>query len=180
MPGDDTERIERLEQRVTELEQQVEHTPSLETVKWLVAQVQGSEGFRPDPEAMTTLERYAQMPLEKRVSTLPASEMRATLLLENWTSWAQRGAYGTESITSRQERPATIRVLLRERDPTVDVEAGENLAWNQVYRAMRAAHRLTDGALEYDERATTSSPTDHRTFHALLLQEPGRMPTLPR
>jgi len=184
MPGDDEaalrEQVEILENRVQELEQRLEQQPSPDTVKWLVSQVQGGHEQPVDPEAMTTLERYAQMPAGEREGSLPASEMRATLLFENWTEWARSGPYGDEFMTTAQEKPATLRVLLRERDPTVAVDAGEDLAWNQVYRAMRAAHRLTDGALQYDEEHRTPDNTDSGTCHALVLEAPGEMPTLPR
>ncbi len=183
MPGDDSdasERITELENRVQELEQRLENQPSPDTVKWLVAQVQGGQREAVPQEEMTTVERYAQMPLEERASTLAASELRATLIFENWSEWSQRGPYGDEAITTRQTRPATLRVLLREADPTVEVAAGEDLHRQQVYRAMRALHRLTGGAIEYDEQASSPDNTDAETYHALRLEAPGEMPTLPR
>ncbi len=183
MPGDDSDaqkRITELENRVQELEQQVEQQPSPDTVKWLVAQVQGGVQEATDQEEMTTVERYVQMPLGERAETLAASDLRASLLFENWSEWARSGPYGDEFMTSAQQKPATLRVLLRERDPTVEVEAGQDLAWQQVYRAMRALHRLTEGAIEYDEQHRTPDNTDSGTCHALVLEAPGRMPTLPR
>jgi len=186
MPGDkpnaSSERIRELENRVQELEQRLENQPSPDTVKWLVAQVQGEGGAagQVDPERLTTVERYAQMPMEDRVESLPASEVRATILFENWSEWAQRGPYGDEAITTRQTRPATLRVLLREADPTVEVSAGEDLHRQQVYRAMRAVHRPSDGAIVYDEQASSPDNTDGETYHALRLEAPGEMPTLPR
>lgn len=164
------------------LEQRLEAQPSPDTVKWLVSQVQGEGGIQQpvDPEAMTTVERYAQMPLDERVSTLGASDLRATLIFENWSEWSQRGPYGDEAITTAQTRPATLRVLLREVDPTVDVAAGEDLHRQQVYRSMRALHRLTEGAIRYDESHTSPDNTDSGTCHALVLEAPGDMPTLPR
>ena len=183
MPGDDEaaeDRVAALEQRVQELEQRLEAQPSPDTVKWLVAQVQGGQREAVDQEQMTTVERYAQMPLDERVASLPASEVRATLIFENWREWSTRGPYGDEALTTAQEKPATLRVLLRERDPTVQVDRGEDLAWNQVYRAMRALHRLTSGAIQYDEQHRTPDNTDSGTCHALVLEAPGEMPTLPR
>jgi len=188
MSGDGPNRVSNLEQRVQELTQQVERLeqrldaqPSPDTVKWLVSQVQSGNHTQPtDPEEMTSLERYVQMPLEERADLLPVSEMRATLIFENWTEWAHSGPYGGEFMTTAQEKPATLRVLLRERDPTVNVDAGEELHHQQVYRAMRAVHRLTDGALEYDERHRTPDNTDSGTCHALKLEAPDEMPTLPR
>lgn len=164
-----------------ELERRLEQTPSSDTVKWLVAQVQG--GGATDEvslEDMTTLEQYAQMPLHERVDTLGASDMRATLIFENWADWSVTGPYGDECITTKQTRPATLRVLLREADPTVEVAEGEDLYQQQVYRAMRAVHRLTGGAIEYDEQASSPDNTDHESYHALTLEAPGEMPTLPR
>ncbi|AGM11852.1 hypothetical protein M201_gp86 [Haloarcula californiae tailed virus 2] len=186
MPGDDEaalrEQVAALEQEVQTLKQRLENQPSPDTVKWLVAQVQqgGGAGQPVDPEAMTTVERYAQMPLGERADTLGASDLRATLIFENWSDWAQRGPYGDEAITTRQTRPATLRVLLREADPTVDASAGEDLHRQQVYRAMRALHRLTGGAIVYDEQASSPDNTDSETYHALRLEAPGEMPTLPR
>lgn len=183
MPGDDegSDRVAALEQRVQELEQRLEAQPSPDTVKWLVAQVQGGGAGQPvDPERMTTLEKYAQMPLGERAEAIGASDLRATLIFENWSDWAQRGPYGDEAITTRQTRPATLRVLLREVDPTVDHTAGEDLHRQQVYRAMRATHRLSDGAIVYDEEASSPDNTDTETYHALRLEAPGEMPTLPR
>lgn len=191
MPGDDEppdDRVGQLERRVQtqaeridELEQRLAAQPSPDTVKWLVSQVQGGGVGQPvDPEAMTTVERYAEMPLPERVDVLPASEMRATLLFENWSDWVRRGPYGDEFISTAQERPGTLRVLLRERDPTVSVSAGDDLAWNQVYRAMRALHRLTDGAFRYEEDHQGPDNTNGEKCHAVVLEAPGEMPTLPR
>ena len=185
MPGDDDpseaeRRIEALEQRVQELEDRLAEQPSPDTVKWLVSQVQGGQQHTVDPETLTTLEQYAQMPLHERVDVLPRSEMRATLLFDHWREWAIQGPYGHEFITTSMDRPATLRVLLREQDPTVKHSSGEQLHHQQVYRAMRAAHRLTDGALRYEENHTTPDNTDGATYHALVLEEPGEMPTLPR
>lgn len=177
---DAQQRITELENRVDELEQAVENTPKQSSVEWLMSQMQNGGGEGVATEDMTTLERYAQMPLEERVQTLEASDMRATLVFDHWDEWARSGPYGDEFITSVQARPATLRVLLRERDPTVAVSEGEGLAWQQVYRAMRAAHRLTDGALRYDEAHRTPDNTDSGTCHALVLEAPGMLPTLYR
>ena len=191
MPGDDedADRIQELEQQVQtltdtvdRLEQRLERVPSNDTVKWLVSQVQGSgtTSGQVDPEKLTTLEKYARIPLGERQETLGASDLRATLIFENWADWSVTGPYGDECLTTRQTRPATLRVLLREADPTVDVAKGEDLHRQQVYRAMRAVHRLSGGAIEYDEKASSPDNTDRETYHALRLEAPGEMPTLHR
>ena len=182
MPGDDEQgdRVEELEQRVATLEERLEQQPSPDTVKWLVAQVQGDPTSEVGLEDMTTLEQYAQMPLHERADTLGASDLRATLIFENWSEWSVTGPYGDEAISTRQTRPATLRVLLREADPTVDHQGGQDLHRQQVYRAMRAVHRLSGGAIEYDEQASSPDNTDSETYHALRLEAPGEMPTLPR
>lgn len=189
MPGDDEaalrEQVETLEQTVQELTEQVdalrENQVSPQWKQWVTAQVQGDgEAQEVDPERLTTLEKYARMPMDERADSLGASDLRATIILENWPEWSQRGPYGDEAITTNMTRPATLRVLLRERDPTVDVDGGENLHRQQVYRAMRAVHRLTDGAIQYDEEATSPDNTDRETYHALTLEAPGEVPTLYR
>lgn len=192
MPGDDSDaassRIRELEeqvqaqaQRIETLEQALDNTADQQTVKWLVAQVQGGQHEQETPtEEMTTVERYAQMPLHERAETLAASDLRASLIFENWREWSERGPYGDEALTTAQSKPAPLRHLLRERDPTVDVEAGETLHRQQVYRAMRTLHKLTEGAIRYDEDHTSPDNTDSGKCHALVLEEPGRMPTLPR
>ena len=190
MPGDDEDarRIQELEQEVQtlrdsvdRLEQRLEQVPSRDTVTWLVSQVQDAGPSKQvDPEEMTTLERYAQMPLDERVDTLGASDLRATLIWDHWAEWSITGPYGDQCLTTRQTRPATLRVLLREADPSVNHSAGEDLHRQQVYRAMRAVHRLTGGAIEYDEKASSPDNTDTETYHALRLEAPGEMPTLHR
>jgi len=189
MPGDDEvplrEQVQSLEQRVQELTEQVdalrENQVSPQWKQWVTAQVQaGDEPQEVDPERLTTLERYARMPMQKRIGTLDASDLRATIILENWPEWSRRGPYGDEAITTNMTRPATLRVLLRGRDPTINVEGGENLHRQQVYRAMRAVHCLTDGAIRYDEDCTSPSNTDREAYHALVLEAPGKVPTLYR
>ena len=189
MPGDGEgalhEKVQALEQTVQKLTEQVdalrENQVSPQWKQWATAQMQAeAEVQEMDPERLTTLEKYAQMPMDERESSLGASDLRATIILENWPEWSQRGPYGDEVITTNMTRPATLRVLLRERDPTVDVESGENLHRQQVYRAMRAVHRLTDGAIRYDEDCTSPDNTDRKTYHALMLEVPGEVPTLYR
>lgn len=173
--------LEELTDTVRELEQRLDAQPSPDTVKWLVAQTQqGNLGGPADPEELTTLERYAQMPLAERADTIGPSDLRATLIFENWSEWAVRGPYGDEAVTTRQTTPARLRVLLREADPTVDHPESDNLHRQQVYRAMQAVHRLSDGAIRYEEQASSPDPTDRETYHALTLEAPGEMPTLPR
>jgi hypothetical protein len=181
------DRLEALEARVAELEEALAEAEARldaqakpDTVKWLVSQVQGGTTTDTDPEEMTTLERYAQMPVAERVEVLPASEVRATFVFENWLEWSHTGPYGDEFVTSAQAKPATLRVLLREVDPTVSVSAGQDLRWVQVHRAMRACHRLTEGALRYEEDHTPPDNTAGEACHALILESPGEMPTLPR
>lgn len=190
MPGDDErheleQRIEKLEQQNERLAERVEalaeQVPGPQWKQWVTGQVQTlqAEGSGPgvDPERLTTLEKYAQMPMEERQASLGASDLRATLILENWTAWCQRGPYGDEAITTAMTRPATLRVLLREQDPTVEVPQND-LHRQQVYRAMRAVHRLTDGAIEYIEDHATPDNTDSGTCHALVLREASALPTL--
>jgi hypothetical protein len=79
---------------------------------WVTATVQnGGAEQEVDPERLTTLEKYAQMPLDERADTLGASDLRASIILENWPEWSQRGPYGDEAITTSMTRPATLRVL---------------------------------------------------------------------
>jgi hypothetical protein len=189
MSGDDEAalrgQVAALEETVRQLSEQVnalrENQVSPQWKQWVTAQVQGEgEVQEVDPERLTTLEKYARMSMDERVSTLGASNLRATIILENWPRWSQRGPYGDEAITTTMTRPDTLRVLLRERDPTVDVEGGEDLKGTQVYRAMRAVHRLTDGAIRYDEDCKHPDNTSRETYHALTLAAPDEVPTLYR
>lgn len=194
MPGDSADaqqRITELENRVQEqaeriekLERKQDGRVGNETIVWMLKRVEeivlGRDGDSSgiEVEEMTTAGRYVQMPLGERAEAIGASELRATLIFENWTEWAREGPYGDEFISTAQSKPAPLRMLLREADPTVDVQAGEDLAWQQVYRAMRALHRLTDGAFQYDEDHTPPDNTNDGKCHALTIGKPAEMPVL--
>jgi seryl-tRNA synthetase len=101
-----------------------------------------------DLDGKTTLEKYAAMPPEVREETLGASDRRAVALYENWFDVAKQTKRGYVVSTSRNQHKKNSPSDLR---PTLSDKTGEDLAWNEVYRAMKAVAKLSGGELEIDD-----------------------------
>lgn len=128
----------------------------------------------------TLLDKYAAMPSAERAELMGASERRAVRLYECWWDIAEQGAGGNYAVTTRRRAPT-------KNSPSklkIDLEnlLDEDLAWEQVYRAMKAMARLSapareevettsdehgrtriaGGAFEYQERATPDGKDRYR------------------
>jgi len=125
----------------------------------------------------STLERYASIPEDQRKDLLGATDRRAVVIYENWDDIAERATKGwalsTRRSSGKKNAPSKIRTELNK---ILDDE----LAWAQIYRAMKAVAELsgseqsidegnrihlTGGGFEYHERVT---PDNEDTYKVLV------------
>ncbi|WP_154552956.1 hypothetical protein [Halorhabdus sp. CBA1104] len=203
-----TERIEEYEERITDLEEKALRRDSpeaaalrrcLEAVSdrevgstsksWLIASTHAEQ--RMDKlsgvlknvdgssvgDSDSTLERYASIPEDQRKDLLGATDRRAVVIYENWDDIAERATKGwalsTRRSSVKKNAPSKIRTELNK---ILDDE----LAWAQIYRAMKAVAELsgseqsidegnrihlTGGDFEYHERVT---PDNEETYKVLV------------
>lgn len=125
----------------------------------------------------STLDRYANIPEDQRKDLLGATDRRAVVIYENWDDIAERATKGwalsTRRSSIKKNAPSKIRTELNK---ILDDE----LAWAQIYRAMKAVAKLsgseqsvdeanrihlTGGDFEYHERVT---PDNEDTYKVLV------------
>jgi hypothetical protein len=128
-------------------------------------------------EDSSTLEKYADIPENQRESLLGATDRRAVEIYENWNDIAESTGKGLALSTRRssinKNAPSKIRTELNK---ILD----EDLAWTQIYRAMKAVaelsgselstddvgrSHLTGGDFEFHERST---PDNEETYKVLV------------
>lgn len=126
---------------------------------------------------VSTLERYANIPENQRRDLLGATDRRAVRIYENWQDIAERvekgWALSTRRSSIKKNAPSKVRTELNK---ILDDE----LAWSQIYRAMKAVAKLsgsellideadrthlTGGDFEYHERVT---PDNEDTYKVLV------------
>jgi hypothetical protein len=126
---------------------------------------------------VSTLDRYASIPENQRKDLLGATDRRAVVIYENWDDIAERTTKGwalsTRRSSIKKNAPSKIRTGLN--------KILENeLAWAQIYRAMKAVAELsgseqstdeagrihlTGGDFEYHERVT---PDNEEAYKVLV------------
>ena len=131
-------------------------------------------------DGLTSLQQYARLRETDRADLLGASARRAVTIYEHWEELAVRLPNGkcgvsTKRSSSRKHSPSQFKLDL-------ETVLGEELAWEQVYRAMKAVAKLSGGSSERDEYGRThivgglfefhvrTSPdnTDHTTYRVLI------------
>lgn len=135
-----------------------------------------------DREYTSKLVEYQHLPPNRREELLTASEHRAVTLWEHWDKLAQPINDGAEGITTK--RNSTKKYAPSQFKLDLENILGEDLEWQQIYRAMKRAAilsggstehteygktHITGGYLEYHER-TSPDNTDHTTYRVLLEQ----------
>lgn len=144
---------------------------------------------RPD----TIVERYAEMDPEERQDLVGSADRRAAVLLTHWWDMAKQAGNGSWVVTTHRNstlknNPAQVKIDLEK-------YCGEDLHWEEVYRAMRHlakksvddpdtietyrddAHRLhiVGGAFHYHERAT---PDGQETYKLVELADADSLTVL--
>lgn len=140
----------------------------------------GTDGLKID-ENSSTLEKYAGIPKDQRDNLLGATDRRAVVIYEHWDDIAEMTAKGwalsTRRSSMKKNAPSKIKTELNK---ILD----EDLAWTQIYRAMKAVAELsgsekstdnagrvhfTGGKFEYHERMT---PDNEDTYKVLVEVDP--------
>ena len=199
--ADPEKQIERLREENRALEEEVqdlrdELTATKKTLFSQVNQLRDElNGMDPtDPrsgpryEDLTTLEKYERMSETERDDLLGPSDNRAVLIFENWTDWAksvQAGELISTNHTRGKHGKTAIKIDLEQ-------ETGDDLAANEVYRAMKAVAKLsvqdpddvdavtdeygrehvTGGAFEYHETVNPDAKGQKRKYKILQLTDP--------
>lgn len=172
--ADEDDADEALDDRVDELEATVERQQ--QQIKDLFAMVNklqdAADGRSKALDGLTLVEKYAKMEPAEREELIGAAERRAVVLFENWWDISKQAGNGRYVITThrnstKKNNPSQVKIDL-------ESFSGEDLKWEQVYRAMRALAKLsatdrdeiatetseygrkhiTGGAFDYEERAT--------------------------
>lgn len=115
------------------------------------------------PAALTALQQYARLPETERDTCLGASERRAVVIYEHWDELADSLPNGSAGVSTK--RDSTLK-----HNPSrfkIDLEhlLGEDLAWEQVYRAMKAVATLSGGEPEPDQYGRTHIVGGLYEFH---------------
>lgn len=125
-----------------------------------------------DEIGTTIIESYAEMGEEERQDLVGVSDRRAAVLFNHWWDMAKQAGNGNYVITTHRNstlknNPAQVKIDLEK-------YTGEDLHWEEVYRAMRhlakksvddtdnividtdgaGRKHILGGAFEYHERAT--------------------------
>jgi len=160
--------------RVSDLEATVERQrEQIQTLFEKLHAIEDGAGGRDVELSLTVLEKYAEMDPGEREACLGPSDRRAVVLLEQWWDIAKQAGNGNYVLTTirnstKKHNPAQVKIDLEQ-------AAGEDLRWEQVYRAMRHLAKLsaaspqdevesvtdqygrkhiTGGAFEYHEKTT--------------------------
>ena len=103
----------------------------------------------------TTLEKFSSMSEDDREELLGPSDRRAVEIYEHWDELAwTAGHMGSERLMETKARanakhqPAKIKYRLEQ-------HFDESLAWNEIYRVMKAVARLSGGEEETGEYGRT-------------------------
>jgi hypothetical protein len=176
--GADLDAVEKssaeLAARVSDLEATVERQrEQIQTLFGKLHAIEDGAGGRDVALSLAVLEKYTEMEPAQREECLGPSDRRAVVLFEHWWEIAKQAGNGNYVLT-------TIRNSTKKHNPAqvkIDLEhaAGEDLRWEQVYRAMRHLAKLsaaspqdevesvtdqygrthiTGGAFEYHEKTT--------------------------
>lgn len=149
-PDDDDDTPE-LEELRAEVERQADLIKDLfKKVNRLEDQLSGSD---PATAGTTLVEKFSQMDPGERDDLIGATDRRAVALFEHWWDIAKQAGNGNYVITTHRNsqskhQPSQVKLDLEK-------ATGKDLAWEQVYRAMRQLAKLS-----VPERDDTSTSTD--------------------
>lgn len=100
------------------------------------------------PTDATMLEKYSKMPQDERENLLPSSKLRAVAIYENWDdlAWVAGGErlMETKARANAKNQPSKIKYRLEN-------FFDQDLAWNEIYRAMKAVAKLSGQDDEVEE-----------------------------
>lgn len=107
-------------------------------INQLESQIEGNH----EMVGSTNLEKYSQMTEEEREELLPTSKRRAVEIYEHWDelAWTASGneLLETKARANAKNQPSKIKYRLEN-------YFDEDLAWNEVYRTMKAVAKLSGG-----------------------------------
>ena len=184
--GTDLDAVEKspgeLAGRVSDLEATVERQrEQIQTLFEKLHAIEDGAGGRDVELSLTVLEKYAEMEPSERKECLGPSDRRAVVLFERWWDIAKQAGNGNYVVTThrnsmKKHNPAQVKIDLEQ-------AAGEDLRWEQVYRAMRHLAKLsaaspqdevesltdqygrthiTGGAFEYHEKTTPNGSDTYK------------------
>lgn len=129
----------------------------------------------------STLEKYADIPENQRENLLGTTDCRAVVIYEHWDDIAEKTTKGwalsTRRSSTKKNAPSKIKTELNK-------ILEDDLAWTQIYRAMKAVAELsgsdqstddvgrihlTGGDFEFHERVT---PDNEDTYKVLVEVNP--------
>jgi hypothetical protein len=148
------DRISALEEENDHLREQLQEErrdrrEAIDALHQTVEDVQSTiEDEDVDLDGKTTLEKYAAMPPDVREETLGPSDRRAVALLDHWHELAKQTNKGQVISTSRNPHKKNSPSDLK---PALSNIVDEDLAWTEVYRAMKALAKLAGGEHMVDE-----------------------------
>ncbi|MUV87050.1 hypothetical protein GJ631_10835 [Natronomonas sp. CBA1123] len=148
---DDTEdRIDALEDAVASLRNDLDETrrelaeerQQKQDLVQMVNELQRAVESDGSLDGTTTLEKYTNMTQQEREDLLSTSKRRAVEVYLHWDelAWDVNGTtmMETKARVNAKNQPSQIKYRLEQ-------HFGEDLAWNEVYRLMKAMAKLSGG-----------------------------------
>lgn len=147
-----------VERRLRDAEQQLDAQRDLiqqlvQSVNRLQDTVEGGRG----PVGQTTLEKYSTMTPDDRREVLPRSEQRAVTIYEHWDdiAWKTGEAFDTPRRVIETGSVANVKHSPSKAKYRLEQVFDEELAWNEIYRALKAVAKLSGGEESVDDAGRT-------------------------